>query len=238
MDPERSAGGSCSGAAAAVAAGITPIAHASDSGGSIRIPASWCGLVGLNPSRGRVSSGPNNQDASFGYNREFALCRTVRDMAAALDVFSGPHPGDPFIIIQPNRPYVEELSQSTGRLRVGVARTSWGAVSLESAVLHVVEATATLLQEMGHMVIDVEPPYEPAECSRIEMYFAGLGPSSLEDAARATGRTINADTLEPVKLKLYEYGRDLPIFRPGTYMKPFGKCVSAWARRSIPSTYC
>ncbi|TIR16150.1 MAG: amidase [Mesorhizobium sp.] len=212
---ERSAGGSSSGAAAAVAAGVTPIAHASDGGGSIRIPASWCGLVGLNPSRGRISGGPNDQDASFGCAREFVLCRTVRDMAAALDVFSGPHPGDPFIIIQPNRPYVEELSQPTGILRVGVARTKWGAVNLEPEVLHVVESTATLLHEMGHMVTDIEPPYEPAEYSRIEIYFAGLGASSLEDAARAMGRTINADTLQPGKLKMYEYGRDLPISRAG-----------------------
>ncbi|MBH5373498.1 amidase family protein [Bradyrhizobium glycinis] len=109
-DLERSAGGSSSGAAAAVASGVTPSAHGSDGGGSIRIPAAWCGLVGLNPSRGRVSGGPNQQDRFFGLSREFVLCRTVRDMAAALDTFSGPHPGDPFIIVQPHRTYIEELS--------------------------------------------------------------------------------------------------------------------------------
>ncbi|MCK1306534.1 amidase [Bradyrhizobium sp. 45] len=86
---ERSAGGSSSGTAAAVASGITPMAHRSDGGGSLRIPAAWCGLVGLNPSRGRVSGGPNKQDRSFGLSRDFVLCRTVRDMAAALDTFSG-----------------------------------------------------------------------------------------------------------------------------------------------------
>ncbi|MER8912127.1 amidase [Mesorhizobium sp. M0854] len=210
-DLERSTGGSSGGAAAAVAAGITPIAHGSDGGGSIRIPASWCGLVGLNPSRGRVSGGPNNQDTSFGRSREFVLCRTARDMAAALDVFSGPHPGDPFIILQPKRSYVEELSQSTGLLLVGVARTSWGAVALEPEVLHAVEATATLLQEMGHTVTDIEPPFEPIEYSRT--YVASSTPSWLEEAARAMGRTIGADTLEPVSLKRYEYGRDLPLSR-------------------------
>ncbi|MGX9181632.1 amidase [Mesorhizobium sp. BHbdii] len=208
---ERSAGGSSGGAAAAVSAGITPIAHASDGGGSTRIPASWCGLVGLNPSRGRVSGGPNNQDKSFGRGRAFVLCRTVRDMAAALDVFSGPHPGDPFIIVQPNRPYVEELSQPTGHLRVGVARTSWGAVNLESEVLQAVEAAAALLQEMGHTVTDIEPPYEPIEYSRT--YVASSTPNWLEEAARAMGRTISANTLEPVNLKRYEFGRDLPLSR-------------------------
>ncbi|RWJ02274.1 MAG: amidase [Mesorhizobium sp.] len=210
-DLERSAGGSSGGAAAAVAAGITPIAHGSDGGGSARIPASWCGLVGLNPSRGRISRGPDRHDAGLGLSREFVLCRTVRDMAASLDVFSGPHPGDPFIIVQPNRPYVEELSRPTGRLRVGVARTSWGAVNLDPEVLHAVEATATLLQEMGHTLTDIDPPYEPAEYSRL--YLDPTTARSLEEAARAIGRSITADTLEPVNLKRYEFSRDLPPSR-------------------------
>lgn len=210
-DLARSAGGSSGGAAAAVAAGITPIAHGNDGGGSVRIPASWCGLVGLNPSRGRVSGGPNNQDASFGLSREFVLCRTVRDMAAALDVFSGPHPGDPFIIVQPSRPYVEELSQPTGRLKVGVAKTSWGAVNLDAQVLQAVEATAALLQEMGHTVTDIEAPYEPVEYSRL--YITPTTASWIENAARAMGRTISANTLEPVTLKRYEFSRGLPVSR-------------------------
>ncbi|TIU10416.1 MAG: amidase [Mesorhizobium sp.] len=210
-DLERSAGGSSGGAAAAVAAGITPIAHGNDGGGSIRIPASWCGLVGLNPSRGRISGGPDNQDASFGLTRAFVLCRTVRDMAAALDVFSGPHAGDPFIIVQPNRSYVEELSQPTGHLRVGVARTSWGAVDLGPEVLHVVEATAKLLQEMGHTVTDIDPPYEPVEYSRRAFAKANESANLLERAARAMGRTISADTLEPGNIKWYEFGRHVPL---------------------------
>ncbi|ESW94412.1 amidase [Mesorhizobium sp. LSJC268A00] len=207
---ERSAGGSSSGAAAAVAAGITPIAHASDGGGSIRVPASWCGLVGLNPSRGRVSGGPNNQDASFGSSRTFVLCRTVRDMAAALDVFSGPHPGDPFIIVQPSRPYADELSQPTGTLRVGVARTKWGAVDLDGEVLQAVDITASLLEEMGHTVTEIDPPYEPAAKTRIALGGGTLFADSLDDAARAMGRTINVDTLEPGNLKYYEYSRNSP----------------------------
>ncbi|CAN7249943.1 amidase [Mesorhizobium caraganae] len=208
-DLDRSAGGSSGGAAAAVAAGITPIAHGSDGGGSIRIPASWCGLVGLNPSRGRVSGGPNRQDAGSGLSRDFVLCRTVRDMAAALDIFSGPHPGDPFIIVQPNRSYVEELSQPTGRLRVGVARTSWSVIDLEPEVLHAVESTAMLLEEMGHRVVDIEPIYEPAEYSKFDS--AAATAIWLEEASRAMGRTISSDTLEPVMLKRYRYGRDLPL---------------------------
>ncbi|MER9313617.1 amidase [Mesorhizobium australicum] len=204
-DLERSAGGSSGGAAAAVAAGITPIAHGSDGAGSIRTPASWCGLVGLNPSRGRISGGPDGQDPSFGLSRQFVLCRTVCDMAAALDVFSGPHPGDPFIIVQPNRSYVEELTQPTGTLRVGVARTRWGAADVDPEVLQAVESTATLLEEMGHTVMDMKPLYE-SQCGRI--WLGCSSANSLEVEARAMGRAINVDTLEPINLKIYEYVRD------------------------------
>ncbi|TIX45983.1 MAG: amidase, partial [Mesorhizobium sp.] len=206
-DLNRSAGGSSAGAAAAVAAGITPIAHGNDGGGSIRIPAAWCGLVGLNPSRGRISGGPNDQDADFGLPREFVLCRTVRDMAAALDVFSGHYPGDPFVIVQPNRSYVDELSQPTGKLRVGVARTNWGSIDLEPEILNAVQSTASLLEEMDHIVTDVAPPYESIEYNRIMLARLPFSASSLENVARAVGRPINADTVEPINLKFYEYGR-------------------------------
>ncbi|OBP77752.1 amidase [Mesorhizobium loti] len=214
-DLNRSAGGSSSGSAAAVAAGITPIAHGNDGGGSIRVPAAWCGLIGLNPSRGRVSGGPNNQDALLGRAREFVICRTVRDMAAALDVFSGSHPGDPFIVVQPKRSYQEELSQPTGALKVGVAMTKWGAVDVEPEVLEAVDSTATLLEELGHRVAEIEPPYESAEYFRILLANSARSAHLLDEAAQAMGRTINADTLEPANLKLYEYGRRASPFHAG-----------------------
>ncbi|ESX09795.1 amidase [Mesorhizobium sp. LSJC255A00] len=208
---QRTAGGSSSGSAAAVAAGIVPIAHGGDGAGSIRTPASWSGLVGLNPSRGRVSGGPDRQDPMFGLVRQFVLCRSVRDMAAALDVFSGPHPGDPFIIVQPNRSYVSELSQPTGTLRVGIARTRWGEVDIEPDVTHAVDATARLLEEMGHTVIDIDAPYEVEDACKIWFGLTNLGSGSLEISAQAMGRTLNAETLEPVTLKLSEYGKNLPL---------------------------
>lgn len=208
-DLKLSAGGSSGGPGAAVAAGITPIASASDSGGSTRIPASWCGLVGMNPSRGRISGGPNRQDGAFGLSRKFVLCRTVRDMAAALDVFSGHYPGDPFIIIQPNRPYIEELSQATGILRVGVARTRWGTMDMEPEVLQAVESTATLLEKMGHVVTDVPPPFQQQDYITIGRGLSNA--SGLEASASAMGRSINADTLEPVNLMFYEHGRNLTV---------------------------
>ncbi|MER9756186.1 amidase [Mesorhizobium sp. M0166] len=202
---DRSAGGSSGGAAAAVAAGITPIAHGTDGAGSIRGPAAWGGHVGLLPSRGRISG--DNRDTSV--TRNFVHCRTVRDMAAALDALSGPQPGDEFIIVQPARPYLEELSQRTGALRVGVARTTWGWIPVEPEILEVVDSTASLLEEMGHQVTEIKPPFDFDEFIRMDLLAHDLGASSREAEARAMGRTIGPDTLEPINLKYYERGKRL-----------------------------
>ena len=207
----RSAGGSSGGAAAAVAAGITPIAHGSDGGGSIRQPAAWCGLVALNPSRGRISSGPNHHDPLFGLSRHFVLCKSVRDMAAALDVFSGPELGDPFIIVQPDRRYLEEISRPAGHLRVGVARTKWGPDNIEPEVLRAVESTASLLEEMGHALFDLDPPFDFQDFTNIRLGLSDINVGSLGESARAMGRPLNADTLEPVNLKFYERARSCPL---------------------------
>lgn len=199
---DRSAGGSSGGASAAVAAGVVPIAHASDGGGSIRIPAGWCGLVGLNPSRGRVSGGPDHQDSLFGLAREFAVCRSVRDMAAALDVFSGPEPGDPFIIPQPERSYREELQKPTGRLRVGLARTAWGKVAIAEDVLATLDATATLLAQMGHEIEEIDAPVDHEDIMVGVMGGFNLGLADLPDYARSLGKPLDSTTVEPVLLKL------------------------------------
>ncbi|MER8899648.1 amidase [Mesorhizobium sp. M0676] len=210
-DLERSASGSSGGAAAAVAAGITPISHGTDGGGSIRGPAAWCGLVGLSPSRGRVSGGPDQQDKSLGLIRDFVLCRSVRDMAAALDVFSGSHPGDPFIIVQPHRPYVDELLQPTGTLRVGLARTKWDKLELEPEVLQALDSIASLLEEMGHKVEEIDAPFQFEAFMKAMFGCYGFGATSLAAQAKAMGRTINSDTLEPVNLKFFQHSRDNPL---------------------------
>ena len=203
-DLSCSAGGSSGGAAAAVAAGIAPIAHASDGGGSIRTPASYCGLVGLNPSRGRSSAGPSRQDPLFGMSRELVVCRTVRDMAAALDVFSGPEPGDPFIIARPERPFSDELQYPTTRLRIGLARTSWGDRDVDAEVLAAVDATATLLEELGHEVEEIDSPVDVETLRRALTGPLVLGLADLGGAAKSLGREIGPDTVEPVNLALYE----------------------------------
>ncbi len=208
---ERTAGGSTGGGSAAVAAGIVPLAQASDGGGSIRIPAACCGLVGLNPSRGRISGGPSDQDSLYGLAREFVVCRSVRDMAGALDMFAGPAPGDPFIIAPPERSYREELARPTGKLRVGVALTKWGETDVDAEVLDVVKHTAEILQGMGHQVEEFSIGFDPEDIVLAVMGGFHLGIASLNEAAAMMGRKIDEDTLEPVNLKLYRSGQTLPM---------------------------
>ncbi len=164
-DPTRSAGGSSGGAAAAVASGMVPVAHASDGGGSIRIPASCCGLVGLKPSRGRVSNGPQVGESWAGSTTNGAVTRTVRDAAAMLDLIRRPFPGDPYVAPFPDRAYVEEVAaeevgRPPGRLRIGVHTGPGRASAPEPSadVVAAVLAAADLLDSLGHDVAPATPP--------------------------------------------------------------------------------
>ncbi|MER8996169.1 amidase [Mesorhizobium sp. M0678] len=210
---DRTTGGSSSGSAAAVAAGIVPIAHANDGGGSIRIPSSFCGLVGMKPSRGRVSAGPNKQDGSEGRVHDFVVCRSVRDMAAALDIFQGASPGDPFIIAPPQRAYLEELRHPTGRLRIGVASPFREEVHalVQPGVRVAVEKTAELLESMGHSIDKFALPYDPADLKMVEAGLNYISFASLDAEARALGRTVDEQTVEPIILELYRISKERPL---------------------------
>ena len=214
-NPSRTAGGSSAGAAAAVASGIVPLAQGGDGGGSIRTPAAWCGLVGLNPSRGRISGGPDRQDPGFGFARQFVLCRSVRDMAAALDALAGPSPGDPFIISQPVRAYTDELKRAAGILRVGIATTKWAETDTEPETMAAVESAGSVLAEMGHTVVEMNSPYDASQYSEILLGMSDLRVGDLERAASAMSREISEETLEPINLRLFEHGKRLPLSHAG-----------------------
>ncbi|SDI16104.1 amidase [Nonomuraea jiangxiensis] len=157
-DPARGAGGSSGGAAALVAAGAVPIAHASDGAGSIRVPASCCGLVGLKPSRGRVPCGPDAGEPMLGMAYEFALTRTVRDAAHLLDAVHGPGIGDKYTAPPPRRPYAAELGARPGRLRVAVTTAAWSGAAVDAPVAAAAVQAGRVLEQAGHQV-EAAGPY-------------------------------------------------------------------------------
>lgn len=206
------AGGSSGGAAASVAAGIVPVAHASDGAGSIRIPASCCGLVGLKPSRGRITSGPDVGEPLFGLGVEFIVSRSVRDSAVMLDAVQGPGAGDPYVILQPERPYLDEIGAPTGKLRIAYASRPWSPFPVDPEISKAVESIAVKLEAMGHELIDDSPSYEYENYLNATLpFWCARMPSQLELHSKESGRPINLDYLEPVTLAFYEYGKRLTV---------------------------
>jgi amidase len=154
-DTTRTPGGSSGGAAAAVASGMVPFAHASDGGGSIRIPASCCGLFGLKPSQGRITLGPIRDESGLAV--EHCVSRTVRDSAALLDATRGPGVGDTVIAPAPARPYVEELSADPGRLRIGILDHHAQGGHVDDEVIGATQSVGRLLESLGHHVEEAWP---------------------------------------------------------------------------------
>jgi amidase len=197
-DLTRSPGGSSGGAAAAVASGMVPFAHASDGGGSIRIPASCCGLVGLKPSQGRISLGPIRDETALSV--ELCVSRTVRDTATLLDAVRGPGVGDTVIAPAPTRSYVDELGAAPGRLRIGLLdhHPQGGAVAPECAAA--AHSVATLLESLGHTVEQAWP--KALEDTSLRMHFATLWSTNMGVGLRRIeeqiGRPLAADEFEPV----------------------------------------
>ena len=205
-----SAGGSTGGGMAAVVAGMVPIAHGTDIAGSIRIPASWCGGVGLKPSRGRVSFGPVIDENGFGLATHFVQTKTIRDAATMLDYLAIPQTGDPFVIPKPDEAYADLRKQPPGKLRIGWSTEPIMGVSVEPEISAAVSATAELLADMGHEVNEESPEFNGVSSVRnfADIWFFAFD-ARLQGYAKKTGNEIGPDTLEPVILNIYEYARTI-----------------------------
>jgi amidase len=207
-DPSRSAGGSSGGSGAAVAAGIAPIAHANDGGGSIRIPASCNGLVGLKPSRDRIPTGPDYADPLCGLAVEFAVTRSVRDVAALLDAVAGADVGAPSHPVPPARPYSEEVGAKPGRLRIAWTDRPLSGAKIEPECAKAVHETARLLAELGHDVVEDTPRLDwDAFLDNVHVIWTGFTVTSVDTIAAALGRKPGPDNLEAVTLACYEDGK-------------------------------
>ncbi len=209
-DLERSVGGSSGGAAALVAARALPIAHATDGGGSIRIPASLCGLVGLKPTRSRIPVGPGLWEGLHGMAHDFVLCRTLRDAAAVLDALHGPGAGDKYVIPPPERPYADEVNAESRRLRVRWTADAWSGASVATECRAAVETTAAALDGRGHDVEAGTPAIDPDVLHRalVTTWAAGLA-----QRAAILERSLDAppspDTVEACTLAMLRHGASI-----------------------------
>ncbi|MEV0730737.1 amidase [Polymorphospora sp. NPDC050346] len=225
-DLSRSSGGSSGGSAVAVATGMVPAAHANDGGGSVRIPASANGLVGLKPTRARVSLGPELGEAWAGLTHESAITRSVRDIAGILDAVGGMAPGDPYTAPTPKRPYVREVGAPVGRLRIGV-QVDHPAVALDPEVVAAVRSTAALLEELGHIVEIARPAALDAPAPEAQVLMPVFQYLDIVRWGRAIGRELTPADLDQDNWALGMYGKDVSAvaYLEGLY------ALHAWCRR-------
>jgi len=206
-DVTKTTGGSSGGSAAAVAAGIVAMAHANDGGGSIRIPASCCGLFGLKPTRARNPLGPDYGDMYSGLIAEHAVTRSVRDSAALLDATSGPDLGDPYYAPPKDRPFVEEVTVDPGRLRIAFMTASPNGVPVHKDCVSAVDDAVRLLSDLGHTVEEIALRFEDEQFADMFMVLWSSGLTwTVDYFAQAVGRQPEESDLEPGNWVFYQAG--------------------------------
>ena len=207
-DLTRSTGGSSGGSCASVAAGIVPIAHANDGGGSIRLPASCNGLVGLKPSRDRIPTGPDSADPVCGLACEFAVTRSVRDAAALLDAVAGADVGAPGHPVPPARPYREEVGTPPGRLRIAWTTTPVSGEKIDPECEKAVQETVRLLEDLGHQLVEDYPRHDwEAYIQSLHVIWTSNTAFAVDMVAASLGRKPGPDNLEVGTLGCYEDGK-------------------------------
>ena len=209
-DINRTTGGSSGGSAAAVASGMVPMAHANDGGGSIRIPASCCGLFGLKPTRGRNPLGPEYGNIMLFLITEHALTRSVRDSAALLDAISGPDLGDTCWAPPPKRPFIEETKTNPGKLRIAFTAKPATNVTIHPDCVKAMEDAAKLCAELGHEVVEASPPIDSNVTGRdFGLIWSTITAWSIDYWARRLDSTPSPDQFELLTWAQYQRGHEI-----------------------------
>ncbi|HVM40198.1 MAG TPA: amidase [Acidimicrobiia bacterium] len=230
----HSTGGSSGGSAAAVASGMVPVGHAGDGGGSIRIPASECGLVGLKPSRGRVSLGPDDDESWDGLVQRGVVTRSVRDTAAVLDVLSGATLGDPYAAPTPERPFADEVDADPGRLRIGVLATDpTGSTEVHVDCVTATEDAGRLLEGLGHTVEAAYPQAleDPGVTEHFFPLFGAWAAYDLRMWEQMVGRAPTEDDVEAGTWAVAQMGAAtsaVDYYRAARWMNGWTRRVAEW----------
>jgi amidase len=209
-DVTRGVAGSSGGAAAVVAAGIVPFAQGADGGGSIRVPSSYCGTVGLKPSRGRISGAPEANAPLLGLATSFVLTRSIRDTAALLDLGSGPVAGDGYEIPPPGTSYSQAIATPPSGLRIALCTQSWSGHPIDPEVKAAALATGQRLEHLGQRVEEASPEFHYQNyLDAQKVIWAAFVAQSLDELGEALGREVEKSRLQTATLALYHYGKAL-----------------------------